>query len=230
MEFTITCPDCGKVHKVTIDEVKPSTVRIATKAEHTASWAEVAESVYSGKVFKVGDELTTTLKNGTEVTFVVAHINPYADLTPFDDTQIAFVLKDCLPDGHCMNENGSNKGGFCKSDMAKYLNEDIFALLPDELQAIIKVHPTLDCRLWLPSYTELGGTDSDWVKEDGVPFDLFKDEKSKVKQIDGETCYWWTRSPYAGNSYGFVYVNTNGSSNGIIGANNSYGVAFGFLI
>lgn len=224
MKFTITCPDCGKIHEITIDEVKPSTVKITTTAEHTASWAEVAESIYSGNsMLKVGDELTVTLKNGTEVVFVVAHLNPY------DDNQIAFVLKDCLPDSHCMNDKGGNKGGFIKSDMAEYLNNDIFELLPDDLQAIIKIHPTLNCRLWLPSYTELGGTNNDWAKKDGIHFDLFKDEKSKVKQIDGETCNWWTRSPYAGNSNGFVSVSTYGSSHSNV-ASYSFGVAFGFLI
>lgn len=224
MKFRITCPDCGKVHEITIDEVQPTKAILTTRTEQAVSWAEIAESIYSGNSkLKVGDELTTTLKNGTEVTFVVAHLNPY------DENQIAFVLKDCLPDRHCMNDNGSNKGGFIKSDMAEYLNNDIFELLPDDLQAIIKIHPTLNCRLWLPSYTELGGTNGNWAKKDGVHFDLFKDEKSKVKQIDGETCYWWTRSPLAGNSNNFVYVNTNGSSS-YNTANISNGVAFGFLI
>lgn len=234
MKFTITCPDCGKVHEITVDEVKQLKPVLISRTEKTTSWAEIAEHIHSGNTeLKVGDQIACTLKNGLEVFFEVAHLNPY------DSNEVAFILKDCLPDRHCMNENGGNAGGYCESDMAMYLKHEIFPLLPDDLQAVIKErvftnskrgrNSILHCKLWLPSHTELGGEPTRYIEKDGVPFDLFKDEKSKVKQIDGETCGWWTRSPYAGNSSYFVYVYTNGSSY-YSGANVAYGVAFGFLI
>jgi hypothetical protein len=51
----------------------------------------------------------------------------------------------------------------------------------------------------------------------------------KYSNADGSTNNWWLRSPMAGNSGGFVYVNTGGSSGNNI-ANSSLGVAFGFCI
>lgn len=43
------------------------------------------------------------------------------------------------------------------------------------------------------------------------------------------SCYWWLRSPYCINSYGFCYVDSNGGSSNNNG-NGSIGVAFGFCI
>lgn len=48
-----------------------------------------------------------------------------------------FVLEDCLADEHCMNKRPTNKGAWAACDMRQYLNNTVFALLPDELQALI---------------------------------------------------------------------------------------------
>lgn len=179
----------------------------------------------------VGDEISFKLKDGTPVTFVVAHFNPYGE-------GVALVLKDCLPDRHAMNDSWTNAGGWRDSEMRKYLNSEIYELLPDDVKAAIKERTIIQKhkgktyeskdKLWLLSRTELEGEYSTDV--DDVHFDLFKDERSRVKQIDDETWWYWTRSPVAGGSGYFVYVYTGGSSTGNGSANNSNGVAFGFLI
>ena len=73
---------------------------------------------------------------------------------------------------HCMNADDTNKGGFPDSDMQEYLNGDVFALLPDELQSVIAVHKTVqkvegenaevEGRLFLMSMFEGRGS-NDWA-------------------------------------------------------------------
>lgn len=61
---------------------------------------------------------------------------------------------------------------------------------------------------------------------------LYAIANNRIKRIansSGSTCYWWARSPDAGNSSYFVNVNTGGSSSSS-NANISNGVAFGFSI
>lgn len=196
------------------------------------TWKEVKELVEKGQhkaFFEVGDVIPVELKDGQNVRFVVAEL--------FDDS-IAFVTEDCLKDRYFMNERWTNKGGWRDSAMRKYLNSEIYDLLPDELKAVITDRTIKQeqggeelvstDKLWLLSRTELTGSHYSADKED-VHFSLFKDERSRVKQVDGETWWYWLRSPLASNSTNFCYVSSGGvASNG--NASSSDGVAFGFLI
>jgi len=234
MEMIIKCPDCGKNMKVTIEEVKkkPDTVTLTQKVESFSTWVEIAEEIKScsGEIL-VGDEISCALKDGTKVTFVVAHINPYGE------NEAVLVLKDCLPDRHVMNEECTNKGGWRDSDMRTYLKDKIYPLLPDDLKEhirtriIVQNHRGEELRseddIWLLSRTEVfGGNNS--VDVGDVHFDLFNDEKSRVKQIDGETAWYSLRSPWSSNTTNFALVYNNGSEYNNF-ASNSIGVSFGFL-
>ena len=224
MEMTIKCPDCGKDLKITVEEIKKEAPKVSLfyKVKTKFSWSEIADMIHSGDMdfFSVGNEISCTLKNGKEVTFVVAHINPY------DENEVAFVLKDCLQERHTM------------IDMRKYLNEEIYDLLPDDLKAVIKkrtIKQRIDGeiekyedKLWLLSKMEIEGEAAESDVDD-VHFDLFHDERSRVKQIDGETMWYWLRSPYTSTGCYFWSVGTNGVSDSS-NASGSYGVAFGFLI
>lgn len=233
MEFKITCPDCGKVHSISITEDATSEITLTSKTKKKTSWSEIAKDIHSGNSsLELGNEITCTLKNGLAVVLVVAALNPYAS------NEVAFVIKDCMPDTHCMNEHGGNKGGWNKSDLNKYLNTDIFDLLPDDLKAVIKERVitqkqgnkeyTASCKLWCPSYKEITGRNNE-TDVDDVHFPLFSDERSRVKQVGEGTMWYWTRTPYTGSTNGFVFVSTGGNSNNY-NATTSGGVAFGFLI
>ena len=50
-----------------------------------------------------------------------------------------------------------------------------------------------------------------------------------MKDMDGETWWYWTRSPLSSSITNFCVVNSNGSANSY-NATNANGVAFGFLI
>lgn len=147
-------------------------------------------------------------------------------------------LKNCLREEHRMNNDWTNKGGWEATEMRRYLNEEVFAVLPDELQAIIKPRTlgsgehTFEDKLWLFSEAEIFG-EQDWTEKEpdrGTQFEYFKDPSNRVKlDADGDATWWWGLSPYASSSTTFCYVYSYGSAYSL-SASLSRGVCFGFYI
>ena len=214
-------------------ELQPGFVAIARTYQAKSKWSDIAKHIASGNngYLNVGDVITDKLKNGEKFSVEVVALNPYAQNT------VAFVFKD-LPERFHMNDTNTNRGGWRDSKMRRHLNEELFAQLPDELQAVIKertikqklngvVVNTLD-KLWLPSRVEVfGGTYESDV--DDVQFEWFKKRAHRVKFFDDEVWYWWLRSPASGSSTNFNVVNYIGASANF-GANNYTGVAPGFIV
>lgn len=208
---------------------------IKTKAEFETSWDSIKNAVADGSIKEMlhsGDEIPVTLKNGENVIFVVTYD---------ENGKIYFVLRDCLADEHRMNKEWTNEGGWAATEMRTYLNSTIFALLPDDLQAVIA--PTkiaqiikgerVECEdnLFLISKTQAFGKGS-WTEyePDDTHLDIFKTERDRVKECGNNgTWFWWLRSPYSSNSATFCTVNGIGNSNHN-NAYTAYGVAFGFCI
>ena len=190
-------------------------------------WAELKAAVEAGTI-KSRDLIHFNLKTGEEVAARATHDGK---------GNLFFVLEDCLNDTYVMNKRATNKGGWAECEMRKHLNTTIFALLPDELQALIKptkIVQVLDgerteCedKLFLLSKTQVfgEGSYSEYEPEDSH-FDIFRREKDRVKECDDNgTWFWWLRSPYAPYSPYFCGVTTGGAS----GSSNAYyslGVAF----
>ena len=211
-------------------------LEIITKTTKVSSWAEIKEAL--DKPYPVvlewlhsGDMIPVTLKNGAELILDVAR----------DETgKLFFVFHDCLTDAHCMNKRGTTEGGWAASDMRKYVHEVILPLLPDELQAVIA--PTkivqiingerIECedKLFCLSYTQVFGKDWPWMNErepEDSQLDIFKTERTRVKERDGETAWWWLRS--ASFNYYFMCVYYYGSYD-YSSAYTSGGVALGFSL
>ena len=195
-------------------------------------WADLKTAVEAGTI-KSRDLIHFNLKTGEEVAARATHDR---------NGKLFFVLEDCLEDDYEMNKRPTNKGGWAESDMRKHLNKTVFTLLPDELQALIK--PTkvvqvldgerVECedKLFLLSRTQVFGKGdySEYEPED-TQLDIFRTEKSRVKECaDYGTWWWWLRSAYSQSSSSFCGVRTNGIDGGISDANGSNGVAFGFSI
>lgn len=234
MEISIKCPDCGKTLKVTVVAEETPKTEIIRRLSTPTTWDEISEKIKAGKArefLSVGDVVPFTMKDGQTANAVVAEIDPYGE------NEVAFVIEDCLDESHVMNEEYTNAGGWRDCDMRKYLNSEIYDLLPDDLKAVITDRTitqekdgeelTSTDKLWLLSLTEVG-EDCETDKGD-VRFSLFKDERSRVKQQSGETVWYWLRSPLASSSTAFCDVG-NGGGAYASNANRSFGVAFGFLI
>ncbi len=189
---------------------------ITTKETKPFNWA-----TFNRAELKVGDEISEVLKNGEKVVFVV-----------MDDGVIG--LKDCLAKEHYMNKVPTNKGGWLKCGMRRYLNEEIFTLLPDNLQRIIKPRTfgAEQDNLWLFSEAEIFGEQSWTEKENdrGTQFEYFKNPSNRIKcNKDGRATCWWERSPLTTHSTSFCYVSSDGYAY-TNDASSSYGVCFGFYI
>ena len=187
-------------------------MEITRKRTEDASWAQVKELVAAGSL-KVGDEISDNLLTGQKMVYVVADIT---------EEEVKFVSKDLLPERVPWNESGKNTGGFKNSDLCrKYLNEVVWAILPEELKEVISERECLQIvdgkeerfmlKLWLPSEFEVFGDGWASEAEEGQQFELFKDPRNRVKfDQDGERAAWWLLSVCAGYSTYACLVNGHG--------------------
>lgn len=212
-------------------------MKIRTVIEKESTWAELKALAEAGKldeVLKSGDNIPVTLKNGEEVSF---------DVGKNESGKIYFVMHDCLKEKKPMNKDWTNKGGWEKSDMRKYLNEEVIELLPDELKAVIK--PTKIVQVWnkrqetedklfLLSRTQVFGKNgvNELTDLNDSQIDIFKNQRAWVKELGsyGTLYSWWLRSPNSSNSDTFCSVYTDGTPYNYFGASYSFGVAPAFCI
>lgn len=170
---------------------------ITTKETRPFSWSDFDRSA-----LKVGDEIAETLKDGREVAFVV-----------MDDGVMG--LKACLG-YHRMNDTCTNKGGWLKTEMRRYLNEAVIDLLPDDLRAIIKprAFDTESDMLWLFSEPEIFGEHIWGTGEEGdKQLRYFAEPGNRVKlDEDGDVAWWWERSPSGNEPDSFCFVNSSGKA------------------
>ena len=210
-------------------------MKIITKTEKEITFEmlqEAAKNHTLKDLLKSGDQIPVTLKSGENVVFTVGR----------DKTgKTFFFQEDCLDETRPMNKKYTNAGGWKASDMRKWLNATFFALLPDELQAIIvprKVVQILngervetEDKIFLPSKTQLFG-DGSWSEKEpeDSQIDIFKTEKSRVKECGDKGTFWyWTSSPNNGSTNYFCFVSDTGAAT-CNGASGGSGVAPGFCI
>ena len=190
-------------------------MEITKKRTEETNWGKVKELVAAGSL-KVGDEISDNLLTGQKMVYVVADIT---------EEEVKFASKDLLAERVVWNENGRNTGGFKESDLCRYLNEEVWAILPEELKAVISERECLQIvkgkeerfmlKLWLPSEFEVFGDSWASEVEEGQQFELFKDPRNRVKfDQDGERANWWLLSVCAGYSTCACFVGNNGNADG----------------
>ena len=148
-----------------------------------------------------------------------------------------------------MNAESTNVGGYELSEMREFVNDELFAALPDILQALIKpvykisdggstnktLITTID-KCWLASYDEVGliSGNNNLSGQGEIYADIFssdKDSRKKYITDDTSSSGWWLRSSYYSpnsNSMFWRITNSGGSYSDI--AFNSFYVAFGFCV
>lgn len=189
-------------------------MEITKKRTEETNWGKVKELVAAGSL-KVGDEISDNLLTGQKMVYVVADIT---------EEEVKFASKDLLAERVVWNENGRNTGGFKESDLCRYLNEEVWAILPEELKAVISERECLQIvkgkeerfmlKLWLPSEFEVFGDSWASEVEEGQQFELFKDPRNRVKfDQDGERATWWLLSVCAGRSTAACSVYNYGHAN-----------------
>lgn len=205
-------------------------VSIISRVARTASWEDIVEfgSLASG------DIIVITLKNEERVDLEVAHD---------ESGQQFFVFRDCLKVPHKMNALNTNRGGWRDCQMRQYA-EDIFNLLPDDLQAVIVPTKIVQCikgeriecedKLFCLSYTQVFGKKpviQDMEPEDSQ-LDIYKTRRNRIKgwgANNNDHSTWWLRSPYTDYTTSFYLVYLEGYDTNYY-AGYSNGVCFGFCI
>ena len=117
---------------------------------------------------------------------------------------------------------GACERGWIDTDLRKWLNEEYFHTLPEELQKAI--HPAIKLthnfkgdkyettdRLFLPSESEMFGS-AIWSNyEDGARYEAFATRHNRIRMDeDGEECGYWMRSFDGGFSTNACRVGGNG--------------------
>ena len=179
--------------------------KIATEiheADSDAAGKEIAAEYHllnsSGKLDTSTKSIT--LSDGTTAHVMLAGIR-HDDLASGGKAGLSFVFTDA-PAAHAMNEDASNDGGWEKSEMRSWLNEDFADMLPSDLKGAIKaankktnssaytspgsVSTTSD-KLWLLSLVEIGGSVSpnDIIGTSHIPAGTFNAE-GKQYQVFSE--------------------------------------------
>lgn len=237
--ISVVCPNCGKVHAVKPAEFDSNALIGSVRAKNSLddySPEELVNAAYSANaddIFAIHDKIHITLKNGYDAVFEI--IGKRHDTKENGEkSALTFCLVDLYGDnengGKVMNPECTNKGGFDKSEMRTWLNEDFFNLLPDEWQKVIapvvkktadggsskaKIVETL-CKVFLPSEVEVFGKCEYSKKGEGEQYEGFTNWHNRVKGYpDGNYGrYWWVRSPYSGNHASFCVVYDGGSCSG----------------
>lgn len=199
----IKCPTCSKLIEVT--HPLP-TIAIDLNSK---SWDEIIEilKVKSGKAFSVGAKKNITLKNGEEYA---------AQITHRKDKGIILNLLDLYgnDDGvgrMAMNKSCTTKGGYAKTLVRAWLNNEFFELLPDDLAKYII--PTkidvgngefLEDKVFIPSEYELHGRKIHAMYEEGEQFELYKEDwRNRIAgcRDSGYGRWQWTRSVASAESF-----------------------------
>lgn len=210
--------------------VRIGEVKLYERKQRRRNWADIQKTIQEGNAaeFLPGTELHFTLKDGRPAKAVVIGINHY------NQRDAVFRLVDPLTFAG-MNKEHTNAGGWDKCDARRLLNEEIFPLLPDELQAVIAKHTTTqkidgetvtsEDFLFLPSEFEIMGCNR-YAEYNGVD-KVFGYLKERINRLivdeDDDLRAFWTADPSAAGTTNFCDFDAHGDSA-------DYGAAYGLAL
>ena len=213
------------------------------------SWYEIATISEAGEAsnyFQIGDEKIFTLTNGETYTAQIIGIE-HDDLADNSGKAgITFQFKELMTTKRQMNSSKTNAGSWKSSKMRNYVNNELYNMLPVDLQASIKSvtkHTvegnastkiiTTEDKLFLLSRIEVyNACFGDY--DEGRQYAYYVNSSNYYKKINDTISEWWLRSPYIHNDsylHNMFSVVDDTSSNWIrFYANDYTGVAPAFCI
>ncbi len=217
------------------------TVTVKTSGLIEDSWEEIISYVNDGTYsqrYAVGAYKPLDLGSQGIVNMQIAAIDTDVLSSGSGNAHITWIAKELLATTHNMNDTRTNENGWAASGMRTYLQNDIWALIPTNVQnAIVAVDKTyydyttsstLTCsdKVWIPSYREVGyGTNKESF---GVIYnELFTDNSKLTEKLIDSVSYWWLRSAHTDYSELFYLVSRSGKDDNYY-ANNPGGVVLSF--
>lgn len=199
--------------------------------------------------YDVGDFKTIDLGTEGKIRMQVAAKNVDELSTGGTNAAYTWVAMDLLNTNHRMNPANSNNtegtgtiGGWGKCEMRTYLSSTIWALIPAELQAVIKEVKKYSCiydttgtkvsddvtndKLWIPSTREVFNN-STYETTGPAYTGILSSSANRIRYKPGASSasIWWERSASSVNYFRYVYNSGGDFSNG---ADISCGVLLGF--
>lgn len=209
---------------------------LTKRVQTDIGWDTITTEAQNGRLtqfLQERDEITFICKDGIARTAVAAKVT---------DTGVLFAMKEITDERPMYRRFPGKLLSWAESDERQVMNTEDLAMLPDDLVAEIAPRRIVQLiggeevvtedKLWAFSATELFGrggrhTESDGPGEEQLP--IFKTEADRVKNYNGETWWYNTRSPLASSTTTFCAVSIYGGA-GSNHATAAYGVAFGFMI
>lgn len=206
----------------------------------TESWAELdamTQEQIAAK-YSVGDTKLIDLGTEGKVYAQIAGIG-VDDLASGGKAKVTFITSETLKTSHRMNPSSDSSGtqgtgsvgGWEYSELRTYLNETVHALLPSELQSIIKsVIKYSDCivpgetqptyvhdqettdKLWIPSAREVLGSNATYEQTGPIYSQLFPNTTGRIKCKPQESneVSWWLRSTNSTGKNAFRFIGDDG--------------------
>ncbi|MDD2300230.1 MAG: DUF6273 domain-containing protein [Fermentimonas sp.] len=161
---------------------------------------------------QVGDQIVIELTGFGEFTATAQKIT---------DKGTLFLFDDCVT-RRPMNAERSNKGGYEKSELCKWINNVLLPAFPEDLRDQID-------NLTIPTYGQMFGHD-DWYNDvmepdDDEPLPLMKKRKNRIADFNDDYEWYWLKnatkkevsSSYFANvnNFGHAYYYNASNSNGV---------------
>ena len=217
----------------------------------------ICEAGRAKDFFAVGAKLKLLPGAGATITdssiiFQVFGYNHFKISDTNNFANVVFGMLGILNQYRQMNSQNTNVGGFNAAPITTWLNGTMLGNLSKPWQALIKTVDVLAskggtsydilttrCKLFLFADAEVGfnKTAAPYMNEvdpgaEALQLPIFTDNASRIKKTangTGSAHNWWLRSATASDTTNFEYVSNNGSAYNN-GANNTFGVCFGFCI
>lgn len=221
----------------------------------TDNWETIAQHGTNGtasSVYNIGDTKDITISGVGTMTLQIADFNHdyVSGSTSAKTAGITLITKDLLPEAKQMNSTNTNVGGFPASALYDYLNDTIYAALPEDLKSVIvpiyKWYGTGNattngawhgCKVWIPLEYEMFGDETyapatEHTTGNARKYPVFTDNASRIKKLNngsGDVNWYWEASPFASDAAYFCAVFSYGlADNG--SASGSSGVCFGLCV
>lgn len=196
----------------------------ATKAcaEYCKADAEITAEIFS-TLFGTSSILPNDIAVGDQIEIPLGDLGTFtATVQMVKGDSVLFLFDDYIAK-RPMNENGNNEGGYEKSDLKKWIENDLFKMFPE----VLRNHMT---GLTIPTLGEICGWGDNWDKERIEPDDdeqlpLMKQRRNRVAYYNNDCAWGWLRNATKKefSSATFANVNTRGDASSSA-ASDSYGV------
>lgn len=170
------------------------------------------------KNVRVGDQIIVQLTGFGEFTATAQKIT---------EKGILFLFDDCVTE-RSMNEKYTNKGGYEKSDLCKWINTVLLEAFPKDIRNRIS-------DLSIPTYGQMFGHD-DWYNDvmepdDDEQFPLMVKRRNRVADFNNDYEWGWLQNATKKkvSAVYFAYVDDCGHA-AYAGASSSFGVRPVFLL